>query len=182
MFAHRLDLDAELCLLEARHADALFALVDGNRAHLRAWLPWVDRTVTITDTATHLAGARKHWADGTGLEAGIWCEGHLAGVIGLHDIVARHRSGAIGYWLAEAWQGRGLMTAACRALITYAFRDLGLHRIEIRCAAGNARSRAIPERLGFTTEGTLAESFWHAGRVHDMVVYGMTAPRWGTSP
>lgn len=65
-----------------------------------------------------------------------------------------------------------------RAVVDYAFGRLGLHRVEIRCAADNHRSRAIPERLGFTQEGVLRESGYLNGRFVDMVVYGVLASEW----
>ncbi len=178
MFVHRLAEGVALQLLERRHADALFALIDRNRPHLGTWLPWVDWTLTVQDSKTHIAGSTQRWADGKGLEAGIWCDGNLAGVIGFHDLNTRHQATSIGYWLGAEFQGRGLMTMACRALIDHAVDTLDLHRIEIRCAVDNRPSRAIPERLGFRAEGTLQDSFWLRDRFWDMAVYGMTAPRW----
>ncbi|MBC7545495.1 MAG: RimJ/RimL family protein N-acetyltransferase, partial [Candidatus Sericytochromatia bacterium] len=47
MFVHPLDAETHLALLEWPHAEALFALVDANRARLRTWLGWVDRTQTV---------------------------------------------------------------------------------------------------------------------------------------
>ena len=55
----------------------------------------------------------------------------------------------IGYWLGEQFQGKGIMTAACRVLVNYAFNEFKLHRVEIKCATGNTKSCAIPERLLF---------------------------------
>ena len=45
-----------------------------------------------------------------------------------------------------------MVTRACRVLIDVAFGELGLHRVVIRAGVDNPRSRAIPERLGFTEE------------------------------
>jgi ribosomal-protein-serine acetyltransferase len=70
------------------------------------------------------------------------------------------------------------MSRACAALVTHAFRNLLLHRVEIRCAVDNGRSRAIPERLGFLLEGTLAGAHVLQGQFCDIALYAMTAPRW----
>lgn len=60
-----------------------------------------------------------------------------------------------GYWIRSSCTGRGLMTEAVNALTQYAFKQLGVGRITITCDATNIRSRKIPERLGFSLEGTL---------------------------
>jgi hypothetical protein len=51
-------------------------------------------------------------------------------------------------------------------------------RVEIRAAPENARSRAIPERLGFTQEGTLRQVECVGDRYLDNVVYAMLAEDW----
>lgn len=63
------------------------------------------------------------------------------------------------------------MTRACEALVNFSLRDLGLHRVEIRCAEENVKSRAIPERLGFVKEGFLREVEWLHDHYVDHVVY-----------
>jgi hypothetical protein len=59
----------------------------------------------------------------------------------------------VGYWLGEQYQGKGLVTAACRALVEHAFFELGLNRAVILCATENEKSCAVAERLGFRREG-----------------------------
>ena len=63
-------------------------------------------------------------------------------------------------------------------MIEYAFRDLNMNRIEIRCGTGNAKSRAIPERMGFKNEGVARGSEWLHDRFIDLVVYAMLADEW----
>ena len=70
------------------------------------------------------------------------------------------------------------MTKTVLALLQYAFEDLQLNKVEIRAAVGNAKSRAIPERLGFTKEGTIREAEWLYDHYVDHVAYGMLASEW----
>jgi ribosomal-protein-serine acetyltransferase len=175
VFYHRLDQDVELRLLEERHAKELFALTDRNRAYLREWLPWLDNTISVADTRRFIQASLEQFANNNGFTAGIWYRGQLAGLIGLQKIDWANRSTNIGYWLGAAYQGRGLMTKACQALVDFAFTDLGLNHVEIRCAPENKRSRAIPERLGFRQEGLLRQAEWLYDHFVDHVVYGLLA-------
>ncbi len=175
MFACPLGDAAELRLLEERHAAAVYALVDGNRAHLREWLPWVDATRAVDDTRAFLREAMAQYARNQGCQCGIWQGAALSGVVGQHPIDWLNGSVGLGYWLGAAYQGQGLMTRACRALVGYSFAELGLHRVEIRVAPENRRSRAIPERLGFRQEGVLREAAWLYDRRVDLVVYALLA-------
>jgi ribosomal-protein-serine acetyltransferase len=73
------------------------------------------------------------------------------------------------------------MTDAVRALTTHAFDVWGLHRVEIRVAVANLRSRAIPHRLGFLEEGVLRQAERHGENFRDIVVYAMLAREWARS-
>lgn len=178
MFRHTIDADTELRLAEAHHADELFALADANRAPLRQWLPWVDGTRTLDDTHGFISGALRQFAAGNGFQACILHTGAIAGMIGFHYFDRLNRKTEIGYWLGAQFYGKGIMTRACRALIDYAFDVQRLNRIEIKCASGNARSRAIPQRLGFHEDGVLRQDGWLYDHYVDHVVYSMLASDW----
>ena len=177
-FTLSVDGHVELALMDERHAEQLFALTDSSRAYLREWLPWLDGVTSPADSRGFIAGALQQFAEGNGFQAGIWYRGELAGVIGYHYVNRANRATSIGYWLGATFQGKGIMTRACRALVEYAFGELALNRIEVHCATGNTRSRAIPERLGFTVEGTLRQAEWLYDRYVDHVVYAMLAEDW----
>ncbi len=134
MFSHILSENTELRLLEERHAEELSDLTDRNRDHLRAWLPWVDRSRTVEDRKNFVKGALKQFAENNGLQGGVWYEGRLVRVVGYHAIDWENCSTTLGYWLGKEYQGKGLMTAACRALVDHAFGELGLNRASIGCA------------------------------------------------
>jgi ribosomal-protein-serine acetyltransferase len=112
--------------------------------------------------------------------AGIWHEDRLAGVIGYDPIDWENRSTELGYWLGEEYQGKGLVTAACRALVEHAFGELGLNRVVISCATENEKSCAIPERLGFRREGIERQAEWLYDRFVDHVTYSALASEWPT--
>ena len=178
MFRYQIDGEVELGLLEEQHAEALFALTDRNRAQLRAWLVWADKTNSPVDTTAFIRGALQQFAANNGFQAGIWVNGAVAGTIGLHYVDRINRKTEIGYWLGQEFQGKGIMTRACRALVAYAFDRLDLNRVEIRCARGNGKSRAIPERLGFTRDGALREAEWLQDHFDDQMVYSLLASEW----
>ena len=174
----RIDDDTELRIYEERHAQELFDLVDRNRRYLREWLPWLDYETSVEDSKAFIKNALQQFANNEGFQMGIWYRGKLAGGIGYHQIDWANRKVEIGYWLGESFQGKGLMTKACRMLVTYAFKELGLNKVEIHCATGNIRSCAIPKRLGFTQEGILRDGEWLYDHFVDLVVYGMFAREW----
>lgn len=178
MFEHKVDDDIKLHSLEPHHADALFALVEANRQHLRQWLPWLDSNIAVSDTLRFIEMTQKQFANSEGFVAGIWYGGEIAGVIGHNRIDWGNRISYPGYWLAQGFEGKGIMTKSCRALINHAFAELNLNRVDIRCAVENHKSRAIPERLGFCQEGVIRQAEWLYDRVVDHVVYGVLAREW----
>jgi ribosomal-protein-serine acetyltransferase len=178
VFVHKLSETAELRLLEERHAQELSDLTERNQEHLRAWLPWVESSRTVEDRKKFIRDSLKQFAENKGFVAGIWREGRLAGVIGYDAIDWENRSTEVGYWLGEEYQGRGLATTACRALVEHAFGELGLNRVSIACATENKKSCAIPERLGFRREGVKHQAEWLYDHFVDHVIYAAVASEW----
>jgi ribosomal-protein-serine acetyltransferase len=178
MFNHKIDDREELRLLEERHAEELFALMKRNWEHFRQWMPNLHQEYAVEDARNFIRGGLEMMANNKGFRAGIWYDGELAGLIGLKSVDWANRNANIGYWLGASFQGQGLVTKACRAVIDYAFGELKLHRIDILCAPGNLKSRAIPERLGFRQEGTFREVQWLYDHFVDLVIYGLLASEW----
>ncbi|WDI42608.1 GNAT family N-acetyltransferase [Bremerella sp. P1] len=178
MFAYHLEPNLRLELLAPRHAQELFAAVDANREHLSPWMPWVPSTKSVADVEAFIATTLQQLGEDNGFQTAIRAGQNIVGVIGMHKIDWRNKSTSLGYWLSQQAQGQGIMTKACAAYISHAFTQLGLHRVEIRCATENAKSRAIPERLGFTAEGTVREVESINGRYLSHVVYGLLSTEW----
>ncbi|WP_425425081.1 GNAT family N-acetyltransferase [Aquisalimonas asiatica] len=162
-------------MLSTHHTEELFRLIDANREHLREWLPWVDANRSPADTESFIRSAINQHESGKGPQYAVFYSTVMCGVCGFHPFDVTNRIGGIGYWLGRAYAGQGVMTLSVRALVEAGFREYGLNRIDIACATGNARSRAIPERLGFTFEGILREREYLHGRSVDHAVYSMWA-------
>ncbi|MGI9058393.1 MAG: GNAT family N-acetyltransferase [Ktedonobacteraceae bacterium] len=177
-FSIKIDADTELRLHEERYAPSYFALIDQNRAYLREWMPWLDYEQSSETTALYIRGTLQQFTDNLGFQSGIWYQGQIVGSIGFHPINWNNRKVEIGYWIGAAFAGKGLVTKACRTLVTYAFDVYGLNKVEIHCATANKRSCAIPQRLGFSQEGILRQSEWLYDHFVDMAVYGMLAQDW----
>jgi len=173
------DDEVELRLLEERHTELVYETVRENRAYLAEWLSWAREEPAPEKTRAFIRSALERFAHRNGMTLGIWYQGTFVGIISYVYIRWRDRRTEIGYWLAKAYQGRGIITRAVRALCQYAFEELGLNRVEIRCATGNIRSCAIAERVGFTREGVMRQYAAREGGFDDMALYGLLAEEWG---
>jgi ribosomal-protein-serine acetyltransferase len=170
-----------LRLFEESDAEELDAVIAVNRAYLGRWLPWAQETSGVEARREFIRRTRRQLADNDGFQVAIVDDGAIVGVIGFHGVDWNHRSTSLGYWLAEDRQGRGTMTEAVRALVTYAFDCWRINRVEIRVAVGNLPSAAIPRRLGFVEEAVLRQAERHGDTFKDIVVYSMLAAEWSAS-
>lgn len=178
MFAVALEDDLALRLYERRDAEELYALVEANRDHLERWFPWTEGTRGPDDTRAFIEDGLRRFAAGDGFECGIVEAGRLVGTLGLHFVTRPEGVTEIGYWLDRDAQGRGLVTRSVGGLLPHLFGVMDLNRVEIRTDPANARSRAVPERLGFRQEGVLRAVGLRHGRAYDHVVYGLLRDEW----
>jgi [ribosomal protein S5]-alanine N-acetyltransferase len=84
-----------------------------------------------------------------------------------------HARAELGYVLSRDYWGRGLMAEAVRAVISFCFQRMNLHRIEARCTAENAASARVMEKAGMTHEGTLRQREVIKGAYRDMELYAI---------
>jgi ribosomal-protein-alanine N-acetyltransferase len=84
----------------------------------------------------------------------------------------------LGYAIAADHWGRGYATDAARAMVTFGFHELGLHRITAAIGPENAASMAVVKRLGFTREGHLRDHVFTNGAWRDSVLWSILAHEW----
>jgi len=174
----KVDDTISLELLDDKHAVPVFNLIDCNRTYLRQWLPWVDNMLSVDNFKNYILQCKKQSDEGSDFGYVILFKGIVVGRIGIHYIDQQNKIGSVGYWLDENYAGKGIITKCCEAIMQYAFTMLNLNRIEIKCATGNNKSRAIPERMGFKQEGILRQAELLNGRFIDLNIYAMLKSEW----
>ncbi|MBJ6116634.1 GNAT family N-acetyltransferase [Pontibacter sp. BT310] len=156
-------------------AQALFNIINSQRPYLREWLPFVDLTRQVSDTAFYLQTIVNSTSDRVFV---IVSEEVVCGLIGFKGIEYFNRKVEIGYWLSEHQQGKGIMRQSCSRLLKYAFEILNMNRVQLKVAPKNYKSRNIPIKLGFTLEGTEREGELLNGHYHDLEVYSLLKKEW----
>jgi RimJ/RimL family protein N-acetyltransferase len=129
-----------------------------------------------TDARAYLLTRHDHIHAGTAAPFAIVHAsdpGRALGSITLMRLAWEHRRGEVGYWLAREARGHGHTTRAVRLLCAWAFKSLGLERIDLFAAIANVASQRVAERAGFTREALLR--FYLRGRDGqlDAVAYGL---------
>lgn len=158
--------------------DDIYNLIDSDRKHLRRWLCWVDASVSPDSTRAFIENALTDLAEKTAIIWAILVEGEVKGIVSFFNINWPAGRAEIGYWLASDATGKGVMSRCVSELERLGFNELGLEKIEIRCAEGNTPSRGIPERLGYRTEGVQRRGENLYGEILDHIIYGKLKNEW----
>ncbi len=102
----------------------------------------------------------------------ISTEKEAIGAIGMVIGKNVHRYAAeLGYWLAEPFWNKGIMTRAVQLIADYAFENLNLYRIYAEPYDGNDASVRVLEKAGFQYEGRLKSSVYKNGKLIDQLLY-----------
>lgn len=124
----------------------------------------------------------KNFIEGNEVLGVVWkANNKLIGSIGLHNDQLRtaDKVKMLGYVLSEDYWGKGIITEASRAILTYAFSELDLNLVTVHHYAYNQKSRRVIEKCGFHYEGTLRHcTKIYNGNTYDLVCYSMTKDEW----
>lgn len=155
-------------------AEDIFQTIDAQRDYLGQWLPFVPLTQTVDFSRSFVRSVVDTPFENREHTFAVRYKGVFAGLVGFRDTDRGNRKTEIGYWLSEPFQHKGVATQSVRALIRFAFDDLGMNRIQIRCAVENLPSKQIPRRLGLTFEGIeRAGELFPDGHFEDLEVYSL---------
>ncbi|UNX55076.1 GNAT family N-acetyltransferase [Georgenia sp. TF02-10] len=174
-------------LLVGRHV-RLRPLADADLPVLDRW--WQDPQWQVLQQGSVLprpagpAGEQfRSWSGNAGPGSVGFCvetlaEGQLAGHIVVFGAGLPARAGTLAVILGPPFTGRGLGPDAVDVMLGYAFREMGLNRVELRVWAFNTDAIRAYERCGFVVEGRRREAAFHDGRFHDEVLMGVLAREW----
>ena len=173
MLIRKVDDETELHLLERKHAKELEALDPGDLTFSQG--EWIGVKGRVD---AWMSKALSDFAAGTRLEAGIFRNGLLIGIVSLQDIKRDGKSADLNYALDVKWRRQGIMTRCCRALIAYAYEELDMNRIEIVADVENIPSRRIPEKIGFVKEGVIPACYQSVDGFRDCARYSLLKSAW----
>ena len=166
-------------------APRLKVAIDESLEHLRPWMPWATQEPeSVEAKAARLRRMRGQFDLGIDYVYGVLDreERAVLGGTGLHTRVGEGAR-EIGYWIHVAHTGKGLATELVAALTRVAFEVDAVRRVEIHCDPENARSAAVPRKLGYVHEATLrARSVRVDGTPRDTMIWTLLAGEYPSSP
>ena len=152
-------------------AEALFAAQDESVWDYLSYGPW-------PDAATYRAWIEANLGDDPVFLA-VVVDGEPRGVVSYLRVDAANGVVEIGHiWYAPSIQRSRATTEATYLLARHVFDDLGYRRLEWKCNAANARSRAAATRFGFTYEGTFRQHLWVKGANRDTAWFSTLDGEW----
>jgi ribosomal-protein-serine acetyltransferase len=166
----RLDSNIVLKSLRTQNAEQFLAFVESNRAHLEQFDPYVTQFQGLEHTRQKLAQIQTWYEHRERLTCGIW-EGR--NLIGYLTCVLEPQEKAIdlGYGIAADHQGHGIITRAAKAIIDYAFNELGFEYAWIICWTNNLASMRVAEKLGFKRAANIIPANPQQSLAHDEYKY-----------
>ncbi|MCW5520479.1 GNAT family N-acetyltransferase [Aureitalea sp. L0-47] len=130
---------------------------------------------------TYMEFALQQRKNGTSYPFIIWDKqfGEYAGSTRFYDIQSKHNTLQLGYtWYSKKFQGTGLNKHCKLLLLTFAFEDIGVERVEFRADAKNDRSIAAMKSIGCTVEGILRSNCTSPGGRRDSIVLSILKEEW----
>lgn len=137
---------------------------------------------SIDEAAQRVEQIQTAFSEKTGVRWAITRreDGQFIGTCGFWRLIEPHARAEIGYDLAPAWWGQGVMPEAVAAALQFGFMRMGLHSVEAQIHPDNHGSRRVLEKLGFVQEGYFRENYFdpNEGRFSDTAVFSLLKATW----
>ena len=160
-------------------------MLSTNRDHLFEYLPPELMVVqSVKDVEAEFRRQMSEWELRNLFIFGVWdrASGGHVGETYLANPDWEVPRVEVGYFIVRECTGKGYATEAARATVRYAFEQMGVLRVDLRCAADNAASRHVAERCGFVQEGHFRQHHRKKdGTLVDLLWYGLLLSEWQNS-
>lgn len=105
--------------------------------------------------------------------------GQAVGGIGIHPQDDIHRKNAeLGYWLAEPFWGKGVISNAVKQSVDFAFDTFQIDRVFARPFGTNLASQKVLEKNGFVLEGRFEKVLFKNNEYLDELIYAVRRENW----
>jgi [ribosomal protein S5]-alanine N-acetyltransferase len=105
--------------------------------------------------------------------------GQAVGGIGIHPQTDIHRKNAeLGYWLAEAFWGQGIISKAIKEIVGFAFTTYDIDRVFARPFSTNIASQKVLEKNNFILEAKIDKILFKNGEYLDELIYAVRRETW----
>ncbi len=178
MLSYPLTDEIELRMWMPHHAEALMEAIQLNAEHIHPFLEFATPEYSLEMAEDFIRRSRENMVKHQVGSYGFFYGDQVVGGTGYVYWDEHNKRTEIGYWLAKAWTGQGLMTKAVQVLTDYALGTRGMNRVEIQMDVRNAPSAGVPKRLGFKHEHVRRNYLPHHDELHDSDVYVMLAKDW----
>lgn len=144
-----------------------------NEEHLRQYEPTRDSGFyTYEGQKEILTESFRQFIDGTSIDLGIFKDEKLIGKIKLSNIVyGILRNAFVGYSIDKEHQGKGYMKEVLNTVCSYAFEEMGLHRLEASTLMDNSRSQGVLKACGFNELGISEKYLYINGEWRDHKIF-----------
>ncbi|HHD2753124.1 TPA: GNAT family N-acetyltransferase [Clostridium perfringens] len=159
--------------LTPEHTEEMLDYYIRNEEHLRQYEPTRDSSFyTYEGQKEILTESFRQFIDGTSIDLGIFKDDKLIGKIKLSNIVyGILRSAFVGYSIDKEYQGHGYMKEVLSEVCSYAFEEMGLHRLEASTLLENSRSQSVLNACGFNELGINKKYLYINGEWRDHKIF-----------
>lgn len=168
--------DFSLEMVKPSHQDALYQAFDENKDYLSTYLDFV-KDLNYEELGQAIRAYEGKTIMGQGSLFGLFKDGACLGMVSL-SLDAYNSKAELGYWLGQAYTGRGYMTRAIEEVMRICFDLYRVYKVYVKIAHTNTRSIRLAERLGFSYEARLRDHQRINGEYYDLLVYSMLKKEW----
>ena len=163
--------------INSKDAVEYFSLVQKNKDRLMLYFPsTLNSTKSILSTISYIRACRRRMKKKEFFTYLI-CDtinNNIIGAVFIKDIDWNIPKSELGFFIDEAYEGKGIVTKSVSLIIDYCFEELKLNKLIIRSAEDNFSSRKVAEKNKFTLEGIIRKDIrTYDGNVIDIAYYGL---------